>query len=401
MKNEQWKRAGWLTSLMFIFGLTSCTNQPKTNSALDEQNIAGEITMVNGDSVWVCNLSALKDTVTLTLSHFAEDLQIVKLDNRDEALVPTGNVTISDNYILEWGRDQTPFKLFDKSGKYLCNVGSFGQGPGEYQLVYDAQIDEAGGRIYLLPWNAKSLLAYDMNGQAVQSIPLPTLVPKGVFKANTKESKLSVILLPFNYLPNVAWTQNFKGEILDSIPNGHLAMKPDFSNEVYSNKNGADLDVSLFIFFERRPDSLYHYKDARLQPRFTMDFSNKEIPIHDYQELPQHFFGSTSIVKQLDDNNFTTEVPVTFVMDKKSLKGAFYNKVVNDYWGNLPITWFPFRCKNGYYVENWEPSSLKSTLEKHLETATDLPAADRERLQKLADSINDNDNNYVVFAKLK
>lgn len=218
------------------------------NSALDTQPIAGSVEVINGDSIWVCNLSALKDTVVLPLSYFADELQIVKLDNRDEALVPVRNVIVSDNYILVWGKDQTPFKLFDKLGKFLANVGSFGQGPGEYQLIYDAQIDEIGGRIYLLPWNAKSLLAYDLKGQAVQSIPLPGLVPKGVFKANTKDSLLSVFLLPFDYLPYVAWTQKFNGEIQDTIRSRHLAIKPDFSNEVYSNKNGADFDVSLLYF---------------------------------------------------------------------------------------------------------------------------------------------------------
>lgn len=400
MKNKQWKRTGWVAGLMFGLCLSSCTNEGRKTYALDAQPVVGSVEMVNGDSVWVCNLAAIKDTAVLPLSCFAEELQIVKLDNRDEALVPVRNVVISDNYIMVWGRDQTPFKLFDKSGKFLCNVGSVGQGPGEYKLIYDAQVDEAGGRIYLLPWNAKALLVYDMKGQPVQSIPLPTLVPKGVFKANTKDSLLSVFLLPFEYLPNVAWTQKFNGEIVDTVPSRHLAVKPDFSNEVYSNKNGADFDVSLFVFWGRRPDSLYHYANGRLNPRFTLDFGKQEIPIHDYKELPYHFLGSTSVEKQLDERHFTTEVPVDFIMDKRTLKGAFY-KVENDYLGNIPIQWFPYNCSNGYYAANMEPATLKEMLEKYLAEATDISTADRERMQKLADSIHENDNNYILYAKLR
>ena len=63
----------------------------------------------------------------------------------------------------------------------------------------------------------------------------------------------------------MAWTQKFSGEIQDTIRSRHLAIKPDFSNEVYSNKNGADFDVSLFVFWERRPDSLYHYANGRFE----------------------------------------------------------------------------------------------------------------------------------------
>jgi len=32
-----------------------------------------------------------------------------------------------------------PFKLFTKSGTYLRDIGSFGQGAGEYGLAYAAQ----------------------------------------------------------------------------------------------------------------------------------------------------------------------------------------------------------------------------------------------------------------------
>ena len=48
-----------------------------------------------------------------------------------------------------------------------------------------------------------------------------------------------------------------------------------------------------------------------------------------------------------------------------------------------------------------EPVALKETLEKYLESAKDIPAVDRERMQKLADSIHENDNNYILYAKLK
>ncbi|MCD8182643.1 MAG: 6-bladed beta-propeller [Bacteroides sp.] len=400
MKNKQWKRVGWLMSLSLILGLSSCTDGAKKSSVLDAQTIVGSIEMVNGDSVWVCRPSALTDTVTLPLSYLAEELQITKLDNRDEALVPVNRVIVSDNYLLVYGHSQTPFKLFDKSGKFICSVGSFGQGPGEYQNVYDAQIDEAGGRVYLLPWSARAILAYDMKGQLVQRVPLYYPVPKGVFRANTKDFLLSVFLLPFNPLPSVAWTQKLNGEVVDTVPARHLTVNPDFSNEVFSQKNGPDFDASLFLFWGRRPDSLYHYTPGRLVSRFTVDFGKKDIPIHSYQELPHHFVGDMSVEKQLDESTFTTEPPVYFIMDKQSLKGAYY-KVVNDYLGNMPISGFQYSCSNGYYIANMEPMALKESLSDYLEKNKDVSTKDRERLQKLVDSIHENDNNYILYAKLK
>lgn len=366
-------------------------------SSLADQPVVGSVKMVQGDSVWVCDFSALKDTVTFPLSAIAEELQVVKLDGSDEALVPVGNTLVSDNYILVYGRRQTPFKLFDKSGKYLADVGSFGQGPGEYQMVYDAQIDEAAGRIYLLPWNAKALLAYDLKGQYVQSIPLPTLVPKGKFKVDGRNSTLSVFILPFNNLPYVAWRQDFQGNLTDTVPGRHLAVKPDFSNEVFSNKVNGKFDVSLFTFFELRPDTLYHFEGGDLHPRFTMDFAGEEIPMHSFRELPHLFAGDVTVKKQVSENSYTTEVPSCYIMDKKTLRGAFC-RFVNDYLGDMPAYLF---ANGDYYTLNMEPAGLKEALEKHLEIKTDLPAEERERLRKLADSIHENDNNYILYAKLK
>ena len=78
MKSKQWKSAG-LICLVFIGGLSSCTNggQGSKGDALDAQPIVGSVEILNGDSVWVCNLSALKDTLVLPLSYFADELQIV------------------------------------------------------------------------------------------------------------------------------------------------------------------------------------------------------------------------------------------------------------------------------------------------------------------------------------
>lgn len=134
-----------------------------------------------------------------------------------------------------------------------------------------------------------------------------------------------------------------------------------------------------------------------MNPRFTVDFKTKEVPIHFYQELPHHFVGDATVKKQVSENNYTTEAPSYYIMDKKTLKGAFY-RFVNDYLGDMPA--YLFACGD-YYILNMEPAKLKEALEKHLEIKTNLSSKERERLQKLADGIHENDNNYILYAKFK
>lgn len=165
-----------LGSLLIITIATSCGTGDKNQSAqtddpLANSPIVGQYVQAGTDKVMSCDQKLLADTVRIPLSFFTEKLEIVKLDSRDEALVGQTGVTISDNYILVHGRRPNPFKLFDRRGNFLTNIGAIGQGPGEYQMVYDAKLDEANNRIYILPWNASQLLVYDLQGNVLDPIP--------------------------------------------------------------------------------------------------------------------------------------------------------------------------------------------------------------------------------------
>ena len=379
----------------------SCSKQTKI-SALDKLGVAAERKIVNNSELISCDITKLKDTVDIPLSYFIEDLQMVKLDNRDEALVGLSVATITDKYILVRNMRQNPFKLFNLRGEFLTTIGSYGQGPNEYLNVYDDWLDEETGQIFILPWQSNQLLRFDLQGNALEPIPLRYRAPKGKFFVNTKASTVSLFLLPFADRNSVvAWTQDFQGNMIDSIPAGHLSVKPDFSNEVLSYRNTNQFDCFLFTFFEQRPDSLYHYNIAenKLEPKFTLDFKDRKWKIHSYQELPFHFMGSVTIEKKLSENSSITEKPSNFIVDKKTLKGGFY-KLYNDFLGGIPMEeWFLFH--KGYYVWNVDPGYLAELLTQHLNKAGALPENDRKKLRDLLESIDENDNNYLFYGKLR
>ena len=108
----------WVLATLII---TACNNKQKENdnTASDDSKIWNELPTVaaevktNGTTLMVCDWTAVKDSIHLPLSYFIEDLDIVKLDNKDEALVRNSSVTVSDNYILIHCSQNIPFKLFD------------------------------------------------------------------------------------------------------------------------------------------------------------------------------------------------------------------------------------------------------------------------------------------------
>ena len=351
-----------------------------------------------------CDQKLLADTVRIPLSFFTEEMELVKLDNRDEALVGQTGVTVSDNYILVYGSRQNPFKLFDRKGKFLTNIGAIGQGPGEYQMVYDAKLDEANNRIYILSWNASQLLVYDLQGNVLDPIPLCLRCPKAKFNVDLSGGKVSVVLLPFKGYPAVAWTQDLEGKRIDFIEPGHLEAPQDFSNEVTAGFNIPGVfDVNILCIMPTRVDSLYRYASDknRLIPTFTLNFANTDkIPWHGYGEYPHHFVGNFSEPPvEVSPGSWTNGQTFHYIVDKETGKGSFFT-LYNDYFGNLEIGYPSSAFFNGYYTRNIEPGNLMTDIENALKNQ-DITAEMRKKLTDLQASIDENDNNYVMIAQLK
>ena len=403
------KQVCWV---VMAIALAACSGNEKSRlvgnekSRLDDLPVVAQSVEVGGEKITVCELNLLKDTIDLPLNYWVDDFETVKLDGTDEALVGQGPVCVSDNYILVGRANNVPCKLFRRDGSFVGKVGNIGQGPGEYTMIYDMQIDEQVGCVYLLPWNAKSIFVYDMKGQYLKDIPLnkkyeKMIVPKGKFKVDAARNRVAVMLLPFDYLPVVAWVQDMEGNFINEVPMNHSKVKPDFSNEVVSTKAASDaLDVFLCTFWELRKDTLYHLniEDGKLHPKFTMNFGQRKITIHDYHEFPRHYVGALTNPVQVGDRTYQTEGEAFFMVDKVSKKGTFF-RVGNDFLDNEPIKYMPFHCSNGYFTQNIEPAVLIERLEKGLKNNPD--EARRKKMEALMKTIDEDDNNYIFIGKLK
>lgn len=377
--------------------LMACSSTQK--DYLDEMPVIAEkVALPTGDLI-VCDLAKATDTLDIPLSRLTEELQIVPLDNRDEALVGGWvRTTISDKYILVSNNRQVPYKLFGRDGKFICTVGSFGQGPNEYQLTYAEQLDEQHDRIYIMSWNADKILVFDLKGNPQPYIPLNTRVPKGKFRVNTADSTVVVTTLPFEGSPEVVWVQDMHGNRKQSVAPGHLMAPRDFSNEVMDARNTSAYDVMLLtIMPEAKQDSLYHYnlEKNRLEPRFTTLFTGEKMPWHGYTELPHHFMGDVSFPVQVSETSFQGSAPAYYIVDKTTLKGNFM-RLKNDF---LHISAWP-SFSNGYYTANMEPMTLKEQLEEALKEEN-LDESVQARIKACLSSLDENGNNVILLAKLK
>ena len=143
------------------------------------------------------HINDVQRRVEVPLSSLIESLEIIHLcDKYDEAFVRPGRIYITENFI---GRQtsQDAFKLFERTGRFIGNVGALGQGPGEYSsTIYHAQICEIAGRVYLVPWaRANRILTYNLQGRFIENevIPFAFEAPKVRFFVKIQNDKKMTI----------------------------------------------------------------------------------------------------------------------------------------------------------------------------------------------------------------
>ncbi|MDR1056315.1 MAG: 6-bladed beta-propeller [Prevotellaceae bacterium] len=372
--------------------------------------VAG-LEQVGSYKVTVCDPGLLKDTVLLPLSYLTEELHMIQLENNADALVSNVPVTVGEKFILVRAgyNDNTPYRLFNKSGKFIANIGAKGKGPNEYGYILEEQLDEKNNRVYLLPYRSDKILVYDLEGNHLEPVRLPVTTSASSFRVNPDNGIVAVVRPP---QPGVeaatsyfAWSQTMSGEIIKCLfPNSMDTEKKQGINytEVYSGGNLKNFDFYIYNLIPRK-DTLYHYEieTNRRIPQFTFDFKNGQIPDHYYTfELPHHFLGMFAESKEIFPRSFLAVNKKVYLIEKSTLKGA-YIKLKNDFLGDIEVEDPAVNSfKKGYYMVNYDPADLLEKLENALLNKNLYPEM-QKKLINLKNSIKETDNNYVFYAKLK
>lgn len=131
------KQLGIWGVLLVSLSVCSCTEREREEVDVlgNCPIIASRVVTAQGDTVVSCRVVDVKETITLPLSDIVDSLEIIKLDNRDEALIGSYALLVGNRYIgARYVRQ--PYKLFTRQGQFVCDVGTVGQGPGEYTTRY-------------------------------------------------------------------------------------------------------------------------------------------------------------------------------------------------------------------------------------------------------------------------
>ena len=388
-------------------GAYSCTG---TNTQGDG---SVEEIMVGGNKVFVCVLDKVKSgTVTIPLSSLVEDFEMVQLETKGDAFFNPNiaAITFSENYIGVCILNDN-YKLFDRSGKFLCTLSRRGRVPGEYPFsLNDAIIDEKNGLVYLAAVPGK-ILVYSISCQFLKEIVAPPMSFPKIFLSDGILSLVHDPRMyqhqnnpPVNEANAIMYKFDIKtDELLEKIapPFEHLIVRK-VGAQIFSAQNVPGVFDFFPDYFETdQYDTLYHIdvKKNKFQPFFAMQYNFTKA-----RDKPIFF----QLNKDLMMITLKETTPAGYYVEKDLIATNLKNKtsqrvkIVNDYLGDINAVPKGYHSKfhRGYYVCSIQPEELMENIEKRLAERT-CTEADREVLKKTLSKLKEGTNNVVLFGKLK
>lgn len=120
----------------------------------------------------------LDNSKVFNLSKIVKDVEFVTLESTAESFFSsTSRIQITKSYILIGSDPDKRLLLFDRSGKFLRQIGRTGQGPGEYISPSFASINPTEDFIIVKDGMGGNLLKYDLNGVCLKQNNVSEYLP--------------------------------------------------------------------------------------------------------------------------------------------------------------------------------------------------------------------------------
>jgi len=377
--------------------LASCTSEKPAPIGLDASPVVAQRMVTPlGDTLVVANMDLMIDTIDFPMSLLFSDFEIVKLEDKDEALIDQAyKFAFTPKHLCLFSFDNG-LKMFDNHGRFITDISGRGQGPYEYQIgVNDILIDEDDESLYLSSVFLNYLMVFDLKGNPLRKVPLAKGSSNGdiLFNIDKKKDYLYISKIAYKKDDTILWVQDFEGNMIQQLQAGHLA--PNTTRfRLGELMNTTALDYSAGYWWDDdRIDTLYHYEMPanRLKPVFTANLTS--IPTyHLYIELPCHY-----LIQMGDYGGVLTNYR-HILIDKETLKGS-YVRFNLDMLGNIGLQDWMYFVRGNYFkefhpyelIEQWQGSDEFS----------ELPPNMAKFMRYLQTHDTEDMNNVVLIGKLK
>ncbi len=362
------------------------------------------------------------------LSEIASDVELVQLENIPEAML--ANVeeiafTKEFVFIMFW---QHPVLQFSLDGKFIRDIGKKGKGPGEYNICLNMTVDEENESIYIHTTELNTIV-FNFDGEYLKTYNYQALENFMSFWIWGRDSCLINYFEPFlGSEPFVFVEHNAKGDTIQTIPNYIFFNKDEqadpFQIAPYEERN-------FYYYFENKchmkglyNDTVYTYdENNKLIPKYFIDLGKYKLPVEfvyerkwkrplptnlywtGVHETSNYVFLPYGYHYNLNKPELEKKEKGLVLYNKKTKEGAAVNEtqqggIIDDMMGGPDFRPNVTNGNTALMLVSALDMKLYLDSEQFKKQKVKLPEK-KEKLTQLKKTLNENDNHFLVLAKLK
>jgi len=204
------------------------------------------------ESLKVINLhdiSRNEECQTIPLDSIVACTEVIELDNSGESPIigVISNLYESDRsyYIVSDGKSVYEY---DKTGKFIRNIGTQGRGPGEYLSIKGISVNYKDSSVNLFDFVSQKLLKYNQGGNYLSSF-IPQFEDTLLYLKSFSPYKDSLLFYTSNNSARVdLFLVNQSADVIETISRKNRSMLP-----------GEMILGNVFIFGDKRNPFIYNY----------------------------------------------------------------------------------------------------------------------------------------------
>jgi len=356
----------------------------------------------------IIHVNGVKQT-QINLSEYFASLEYVPLETNSACLIDRNPIFyVLDEYIVAFTHRQC--FLFDRKGKFIREIGRYGQGPDEYLYTLKC-VDELNKTV--VARGSDNLLEYSFSGKVSRRFP-------SVLASNPTYLSDSILVLGVSNPKGDAINQLVfinTEKVVDSIPNHQFFNLHDPSVYGGIGSDSYFYRYSNDLYYKNLyNDTIFRIIDRQLHPAWKFDMGRYSLPIsiranieslrkdaRKYNQvhtiLETDPFMLFSIFSERGDSAyiFDKRKNQTFILQKEQRLKGFYN----DIDGGLPFWPIHINLKQEM-VAFLYPFTMKEMLtDDYFGRKTIRDKAANLRLRELIKRLDDEDNPILVIATLK
>ncbi len=346
------------------------------------------------------------------LSHFANDISYIPLDNQILFQHPVRIKTTEDRFII--ANYPANILSFNWDGNLLAEIGSRGRGPGEYHFGLYFTVDSENELIYIYDRQTHKIIAYRFCGLFIKEFLI------NQFDGNFtdifySEGKIFLAGALLYGRPTYDWL------ILDTLGNLH-SKKNNSISEFKTNFPGSGrflISKDDMLYWNNYNDTIFQLQDDSFQPAMYFAPGDFRKP---HQVIPLEEAG-----KYFDPRLMINTKSFLFI--RYDLRKQLYNSYINKDDGDLIILGrtesrsfselpgihndidggpaFPpsyyFHEENEEFLIGWVHAfRLRAHVESEtFKNSTPKYPEKKKQLEKLAAGLDENDNPVLMLVKLR